>query len=228
MFRRIAMLVIQEQIRPTKFARKWRRKVKTKTTLESTLKESETKLKFVKPKILTKSNSFRTKGSAKLTTNAALESSVSSVSTFNKSSKSNTPRAPKKEKVKYSNEIFEDVMAEIKKYAKSETKSQPESIPNALVFDLGGSHASHEDVYYQLKSLLYSNKECHMKSLQYFPMSFRWIILLDSKKSRDLLAGSVIIVNGNRVTLRRYDDIIALEYKKSSRASGFIDTVKDY
>ncbi|XP_071137585.1 uncharacterized protein [Mytilus edulis] len=227
MFRRIAMLVIQEQIRPTKFARKWRRKAKTKTELES---KGETKLKCVKPKILTKSKSFITKGSAKLTTNTVSETLVPTVTTFNKSSsKSNTPRAPKKEKVKYSNEIFDDVMAEIKKYAKSsETKAQPDPIPNALVFDLGGSHASHEDVYHQLKCLLFSNKECRMKSLQYFPMSFRWIILLDSQKSRDVLAGSVIIVNGIRVTLRRYDDIIALEYKKSSRASGFIDTVKDY
>lgn len=98
MFRRIAMLVIQEQIRPTKFARKWRRKAKTKTELES---KGETRLKCVKPKMLTKSKSFITKGSAKLTTNTVSETLVPTVTTFNKSSsKSNTPRAPKKEKVK--------------------------------------------------------------------------------------------------------------------------------
>jgi hypothetical protein len=56
-------------------------------------------------------------------------------------------------------------------------------------------------------------------------MSFRWKILLDSKASRDRIAGSEIKINGITVLLRRYDDIMALEYRKYLRANGFIQTL---
>jgi hypothetical protein len=91
---------------------------------------------------------------------------------------------------RYSYDIFEEVMAEIKKYAKAGRKPPPEPTPNAICFDLGGSKASHADVYYQLLELLILKDDCKIISLQYLAMSFRWKILLDSKASRDRIAGS--------------------------------------
>ena len=118
-------------------------------------------------------------------------------------------------------------MEEIKKYAKAGRKPPPESTPNAICFDLGGSKASHADVYYQLLELLILKGDCKIISLQYLAMSFRWKILLDSKASRDRIAGSEIKINGITVLLRRYDDIMALEYRKYLRANGFIQTLKN-
>lgn len=192
MFNRIALLVLQEQVRPRRFGRKWRRKVKNVKNGSAT-------------------------GDKKAKQSKSITKQEQSPATYKYSDTQDSP---------FSNEIFEDVMAEIMKFAKDEKRPPPESVPNAICFDLGGSHASHADVYHQLKEHLILKGIGKIISLQYLAMSFRWKILLDSQASRDRIAGSEINVNGRTVSLRRYDDIMLLEYKKYLRANGFIETVK--
>lgn len=102
----------------------------------------------------------------------------------------------------------------------------PEPLPNAISFDLGGSRASHEDVYNQLGAYLKSFGDFHIKSLQFVALSFRWVVLLDSKTARDRIAGGRVNINGRTVLLRRYDDVMLLEYKKYLRGNGLVDMFK--
>lgn len=127
-----------------------------------------------------------------------------------------------------SNEVFEEVMAEIQKFTKEKSKRPPTSNPNSLALDLPGGRASHEDVYYQIKNLVNLNRGCRIVSLQYLPLESRWLILMDSKESCDRISGQSIKINGTKVFLKRYDDVITLEYKKVSRANGFINNVKEF
>lgn len=101
-------------------------------------------------------------------------------------------------------------------------REPPESLPTAISFDLGGSRASHEDVYYKLKDLLLSRGDFKIISLQYVATRFRWVVVLDSRSARDQIAGTRLEINGRQVLLRRYDDIVSFEYKKYLRANGFI------
>lgn len=46
-----------------------------------------------------------------------------------------------------------------------------------------------------------------------------WVITLNSVAARNRIAGTALHIKGQKVTLRRYDDIIQLEYRKCSRST---------
>ena len=54
---------------------------------------------------------------------------------------------------------------------------------------------------------------------------YRWVISLDSVDARNRLAGRTFHIKGQKVTLRRYDDILSLEYRKCSRTRQLLDMV---
>ena len=114
-------------------------------------------------------------------------------------------------------------MTEVKKSAKK--KNPPELKPEALCFDLKGNDVSHTDVLNEVRNFANLFRDVSVKFVQFLPIEERWVLTMNSTQSRDRLTGAYVTINGREVQLRRYDDIMKLEYRKYLRAGGLIELV---
>ena len=124
---------------------------------------------------------------------------------------------------RYSKVIVDEVMTEVKKSAKK--KNPPELKPEALCFDLKGNDVSHTDVLNEVRNFANLFRDASVKFVQFLPIEERWVLTMNSTQSRDRLTGAYVTINGREVQLRRYDDIMKLEYRKYLRAGGLIELV---
>ncbi|KAL4233778.1 hypothetical protein ACF0H5_008456 [Mactra antiquata] len=113
-------------------------------------------------------------------------------------------------------------------------KGEPELRPTAICFYIAGFTFSHVEVYDRVKDLLVQYPMIKILDIQYVPLAVhldtpgtenRWIITLNTVAARNQIAGTTLHIRGRKVTLRRYDDIIMLEYRKCSRTKDVQDMV---
>lgn len=91
-------------------------------------------------------------------------------------------------------------------------KELPPSQPLAVCFTLPDNVKPHKDV----KALVESQIGTPVTRLQFDPVAVhaidsdaksRWVVTLSDSESRDLLVECGLIVNGERIEVRRYDDV---------------------
>ncbi|KAH3738149.1 hypothetical protein DPMN_044777 [Dreissena polymorpha] len=104
----------------------------------------------------------------------------------------------------------------------------PEYKPTALCFYMLGANVTHAEVYSRIQDVLLMYPGAKIEQIQYVPLGVhldtrgtenRWIITLNTIGARNYIAGTTLHLKGQKVTLRRYDDIIQLEYRKCSRSN---------
>ncbi|OWF52481.1 uncharacterized protein LOC110447676 [Mizuhopecten yessoensis] len=103
-------------------------------------------------------------------------------------------------------------------------RAPPELVTSAVCFELKGSVATHVEVLSKMKEMLCYRKGSKIITIQFVPKS-RWIIVLDSQETRDRLAGMEFFIGRHSVLLRRYDDVMKMEYKKYLRGQGLLEMV---
>lgn len=71
----------------------------------------------------------------------------------------------------------------------------------------------------QIVSLEYQPRAVHIKGHN---VDNRWVVTLDSQYSVNRLSGSQLTFGSKVVTVRRYDDVLGLEFKQFTRRSNFM------
>ncbi|XP_033740484.1 uncharacterized protein LOC117327543 [Pecten maximus] len=103
-------------------------------------------------------------------------------------------------------------------------RDPPDPVPSAVCFELKSSVATHTDVLDKMKDMLHYKRGSKIVTIQFIPKS-RWIIVLDSAETRDRLSGMEFFIGQHNVLLRRYDDVMKMEYKKYLRSQGLLEMV---
>ncbi|XP_060069646.1 uncharacterized protein LOC132549708 [Ylistrum balloti] len=127
----------------------------------------------------------------------------------------------------YSETISQEVERKVEEKVECPTikkKDPPQLVPSAVCFELKSSAATHVDVLNKMKDMLYYRRGSKIVSIQFVPKS-RWIIVLDSQETRDRLCGMEFFIGQHCVLLRRYDDVMKMEYKKYLRSQGLLEMV---
>ncbi|KAL3882829.1 hypothetical protein ACJMK2_029133 [Sinanodonta woodiana] len=113
-------------------------------------------------------------------------------------------------------------------------KNPPDENPNDICFNIKGRNCTHADVKSEIDRLLPFSPGAKIMCIRFIPLALhlnvvqadnRWVITLNSKEARNRLAGTKIEINGVRVMLRRYDDILRLEYRKCHRTMSLLNMV---
>ncbi|XP_060606251.1 uncharacterized protein LOC132758579 [Ruditapes philippinarum] len=113
-------------------------------------------------------------------------------------------------------------------------KGVPELKPTAVCFYIKGSNCSHKEVCDRIEDVLPLYPGAKIEEVQFVPLGVhldsivtenRWIITLNSVGARNRIAGTSLHIKGQKITLRRYDDIIQLEFRKCSRSGAVKDMV---
>lgn len=106
----------------------------------------------------------------------------------------------------------------------------PEQKPTAVCFNIKGSNLSHRDVKEKIEGVVRLWPGIGVQSIQFVPRAInigsvhadnRWVITLNTEWARNRLAGTEVVFNDTTVQLRRYDDIMQLEYKQYNKAMDF-------
>lgn len=74
----------------------------------------------------------------------------------------------------------------------------------------------------QVVSVEYQPRAIHIKGID---VENRWVITLDSQYAAARLSGSQLLFGTKEVIVRRYDDVIGLEYKQFTRRSDLMHAI---